>query len=63
MDKYKVIATATFGIEAIVGREVKELGIENVQVDNARVLYETDLLGVAKSNLWLRCADRVFTNW
>jgi putative N6-adenine-specific DNA methylase len=60
MEKYKVIATATFGIEAIVGREVKELGIENVQVDNARVLYETDLLGVAKSNLWLRCADRVF---
>ncbi len=60
MDKYKVIATATFGIEAIVAREVKELGIEEVQVENARVLYETDLDGIAKSNLWLRCADRVF---
>lgn len=60
MEKYKVIATATFGIEAIVGREVKELGIEDVTVENARVLYETDAVGVAKSNLWLRCADRVF---
>lgn len=60
MEKYKVIATATFGIEAIVSREVKELGIENAQTENSRVLYETDLLGVAKSNLWLRCADRVF---
>ena len=60
MEKYKVIATATFGIEAIVSREIKELGIENGQTENSRVIYETDLLGVAKSNLWLRCADRVF---
>jgi len=60
MENYKVIATATFGIEAIVAREVKEMGIENVTVENSRVLYETDLEGVAKSNLWLRCADRVF---
>ena len=60
MEKYKVIATATFGIEALVGHEVKALGGENVQVDNSRVVYETDIDGVAKSNLWLRCADRVF---
>ncbi|MBN2897705.1 MAG: class I SAM-dependent RNA methyltransferase, partial [Clostridia bacterium] len=60
MEKYKVIATATFGIEAIVGSEVKALGIEEVQVENSRVIYETDIEGIAKSNLWLRCADRVF---
>lgn len=58
--KFRCIATAVFGMEAIVGQEVKALGFENVVVENGRVLFDADALGVAKANLWLRTAERVF---
>jgi len=57
--KLKLIATATFGLEAVVAREVKELGFTEVKVENARVSFEGDYLGICRSNLWLRVADRV----
>ncbi len=58
--KYNMIATAAFGIEAVVGQEIKELGFENVQVENGRVRFTTDEAGICKANLWIRCAERVF---
>lgn len=60
MGKYRLIATAAFGIEGIVGNEVKELGFENISVENGRVLFDADEAGIARANLWLRTADRVF---
>ncbi|SDN32455.1 THUMP domain-containing class I SAM-dependent RNA methyltransferase [Alkalicoccus daliensis] len=59
MGKYTLLATATMGLEAIVGKEVKALGFENVQVENGRVRFEADEAGIAKANLWLRTADRI----
>lgn len=55
---YTVMATAPLGLEAVVAREVKQLGYE-CRVLNGKVIYQTDGLGIARSNLWLRCADRV----
>lgn len=60
MATYRLIATAAFGIEGIVGKEVKSLGFENVSVENGRVLFDADEYGLIKANLWLRTADRVF---
>jgi len=60
MEQYNVIATSTFGIEGIVGEEVKALGFKDVKVENGKVEYKADGNGIARSNLWLRCADRVF---
>lgn len=57
--KYTLIATAAMGIEALVAREVKSLGFEDVQVENGRVLFKADEDGIVKANLWLRTADRV----
>jgi len=54
-----LIATAPMGLEAIVSREVKNLGYENVRVDNGRVEFEADVAAIARCNLWLRSADRV----
>ncbi|SEP66119.1 THUMP domain-containing class I SAM-dependent RNA methyltransferase [Piscibacillus halophilus] len=54
-----LIATAAMGLESIVKNEVKQLGYENIQTDNGRVMYESNILGIARSNLWLRTADRV----
>ena len=59
MSRIELIATASFGLEAIVAREVRKLGYEDMMVENARVNYRADLEGICRSNLWLRCADRV----
>ncbi|MEH7455114.1 THUMP domain-containing class I SAM-dependent RNA methyltransferase, partial [Gottfriedia acidiceleris] len=59
MAKYTLIATAAMGIEALVAREIKSLGFEDVEVENSRVLFKADEAGIVKANLWLRTADRV----
>jgi putative N6-adenine-specific DNA methylase len=59
ISQIELIATATFGLEAIVAREVKTLGYENVKTENARVVFSAPEEAICRSNLWLRCADRV----
>lgn len=59
MDKTQLIATATFGLEAVVAHEVKQLGYEDAKVDNARVSFSADLNAICRCNLWLRSADRI----
>lgn len=55
----RLIATCSFGLESLVKKELKDLGFSVVAVDDGRIEFETDFVGVAKANLWLRCADRV----
>ena len=57
--KLELIATATFGLEAVVRREIEALGFKIIKVEDGRVTYIANEAGVARSNLWLRCADRV----
>jgi len=59
MEKIELIATTTFGLEAIVKRELEDLNFEIKEVENGKVTFYSDYKGVAKANLWLRCADRV----
>lgn len=56
---YKLIATATFGLESIVAKELKELGYDDLTVENGRVTFEGDERDIAICNMWLRTADRV----
>ncbi|WP_280559307.1 THUMP domain-containing class I SAM-dependent RNA methyltransferase [Priestia megaterium] len=58
MVKYKIIATAAMGIEALVSKEVRALGYD-CEVDNGKVIFEGDELAIARCNLWLRTADRI----
>ncbi|AVK83781.1 RNA methyltransferase [Lysinibacillus sp. B2A1] len=58
MANYKLVATAAMGLEAIVAQEVKTLGYETT-VDNGKVYFEGDEKAIARTNLWLRVADRV----
>lgn len=60
MSKLNLIATSAFGLEAIVAKELKELGFTDLTVENGKVTYTTTEEGLCVSNLWLRCADRVF---
>ncbi|MEC1472913.1 class I SAM-dependent RNA methyltransferase [Bacillus haynesii] len=58
MKTYTLIATAPMGIEAIVAKEVRDLGYD-CAVDNGKVVFEGDALAICRANLWLRTADRV----
>lgn len=59
MAKIELIATTPFGLEAIVARELKALGYEQLNVENGRVNFVSNELGICRSNIWLRSADRV----
>ena len=57
--KLELIATATFGLEAVVKREIEALGYRIIKTENGKVTYTGDERAIVRSNLWLRTADRV----
>jgi len=57
--KINLIATVAFGIESVVKDEIKKLGYEVTEVENGKIRYSGPLEAIPRSNLWLRCADRV----
>ena len=58
--KLELIATATFGLEAVVRREIEALGYKVLKTEDGRVTYLGDERALVRSNLWLRTADRVY---
>lgn len=58
--EFQLIATATFGLEAVVKREIQGLGYEILRSEDGKITYAGDERAVVRSNLWLRTADRVF---
>ena len=52
-------ATAAFGLEAVVGRELTALGLPPVATEDGRVRFLGTPADIARANLWLRAADRV----
>ncbi len=59
MQTVDLIATATFGLEAVVADELKALGYSDLTIENGRVNFSADLSAICRANLWLRTADRV----
>lgn len=57
--EYTLIATSTFGLEAVVAGELKELGYDNLKLENGKVTFCGDEMDIVTCNLWLRTADRV----
>ena len=57
--KLELIATATFGLEAVVKREIQDLGYKILKSEDAKITYMGDERAIVRSNLWLRSADRV----
>lgn len=55
----ELIATTTFGLEAVVSRELRALGLECRTLQNGRILFTGDEATLARANLWLRAAERV----
>jgi 23S rRNA (guanine2445-N2)-methyltransferase / 23S rRNA (guanine2069-N7)-methyltransferase len=56
---HQLVATAAFGLEAVVVRELKNLGYEGHVTRPGRIEFTGDELAICRTNLWLRSADRV----
>lgn len=54
-----LIAATTFGLEAVVSRELKQLGYEQQTTEDGKVTFVADAAAIARTNLWLRSAERV----
>lgn len=59
MRKFELIAPCHFGLEAVLKKEITELGYEILQVEDGRVLFEGDAEAVCRANLFLRTAERI----
>ncbi|WP_424766793.1 THUMP domain-containing class I SAM-dependent RNA methyltransferase [Paenibacillus sp. sgz302251] len=59
MEKLQLIATAPMGLEAVVARELKDLGYTDLQVENGRVNFTGEPIDICRTNLWLRTAGRI----
>ncbi|SEF56950.1 putative N6-adenine-specific DNA methylase [Caloramator fervidus] len=58
--KYSIVATCAFGIEGILKEEIINLGYKDIKVDNGKVVFEGEERDIARCNIWLRTADRIF---
>ena len=59
MSEMKFAVPCLFGLEGIAGDELRRLQIENVNVENGRVLFTGDETAMAKANVCLRTGERV----
>lgn len=59
MSNIELIATTTFGLEAVVKRELRDLGYEDLIVENGKITFKGEERDIPKTNIWLRSADRV----
>ncbi|MGI6110076.1 MAG: THUMP domain-containing class I SAM-dependent RNA methyltransferase [Eubacteriaceae bacterium] len=58
-NEFQLIATAAFGLESLVKRELTDLGYTIESTENGRVYFSGGPEAIIETNLWLRCADRV----
>lgn len=59
MNHVELIAPCHFGMEAVLKREIKDLGYDIVQVEDGRITFATDLSGIPRANMFLRTAERI----
>ena len=57
--EYQLIAPCLFGLEGIAGDELRRLNMENVRVEDRRVLFTGDEAAIAKANICLRTGERI----
>ena len=58
-EKFTYCAPCLFGIEGILGDELRRLGAEDVRPENGRVLFSGDLSIMARANISSRYAERI----
>lgn len=59
MENIKLIATTNMGLEAVTKRELLDLGYEDLEVSDGKIIISCQLKDIAILNLRLRTAERV----
>ena len=59
MKKIELIAPCHFGLEAVLKKEIYDLGYDIVEVEDGRVTFEGDEEAICRANVFLRTAERV----
>lgn len=59
MKKTELIAPCHFGLEAVLKREIQDLGYEISEVEDGRVTFYGDAEAVCRANVFLRTAERI----
>ena len=59
MKKYELIAPCHFGLEAVLKREITDLGYDVSRVEDGRVSFFGDEEAVCRANVFLRTAERI----
>lgn len=59
IDKIRLAAVCTFGLEAVVKRELLNLGYDNLQTDNGWIYFDAKIVDIPRLNINLRSAERV----
>ena len=59
MERYELIAPCHFGLEAVLKKEVVDLGYEVTEVENGRVTFIGDAEAICRANIFLRTAERI----
>jgi len=59
MRKYELIAPCHFGLEAVLKKEIIDLGYDVTLVEDGRVTFFGDEEAVARANIGLRTAERI----
>ena len=59
MERYELIAPCHFGLEAVLKKEILDLGYEIVRVEDGRVTFAGDEDAICRANIFLRTAERI----
>ena len=59
MRRFELIAPCHFGLEAVMKREILDLGYEVSQVEDGRVTFIGDAEAVCRANIFLRTTERI----
>lgn len=59
MRRYELIAPCHFGLEAVLKREIIDLGYDISKVEDGRVTFHGDEDAVCRANIFLRSAERI----
>ncbi len=59
MRKYELIAPCHFGLEAVLKKEIIELGYDVIRVEDGRITFSGDEEAICRANIFLRSAERI----
>lgn len=58
--EYELVATCLFGLEKLLGAEIDALGLPRIETMDGRVTFKGNAVDIARANINLRTAERIY---